>query len=416
MLSTIAKPFGMLLMFLYTLVGNYGIAIFLVAVVIKIIMLPFQMKSKRGTIQQARLQPMISEIQRKHSGNQSKISEETMKLYKEEGVNPASGCIWSFLPLPIMIALFQVIRQPLTMMMGVTAQELTLITAQLESMDFVSALSPQFIQIAQSIFITENFSFFQHLSANLRPIDFTFFAGVNFGLAPQWDYLWSADINLYGTLVAGLILFLIPFMSAGTQFLSMEINRRITPTAQNDQAAQMNGMLKFMPLMSVYIGFVTPAALGFYWVVSTALQIVQDVWLTKVYSKTIIAEEAEKAEARKKREAELEAKRLETERKKAEGIAPQNPNTSKRKMQSTEKQQQIERAAEWQRKNSPTKIAPEEPSRVGARRYARGRAYDPNRYGDPIDDYDDSEDYDDTDSFDDSSVEFIDETESETDE
>ncbi|NLB29817.1 MAG: membrane protein insertase YidC, partial [Clostridiales bacterium] len=122
MLNAIAKPFGMLLMWLYELVANYGIAVILFALVVKIILLPFQMKSKRGTMQQARLQPRQAEIQKKHGANKQKYNEELQKLYKEEGVNPASGCIWGLLPFPILIALYQAIRFPLTIMMGVGAE------------------------------------------------------------------------------------------------------------------------------------------------------------------------------------------------------------------------------------------------------------------------------------------------------
>ena len=383
MLNGIARPFGMLLMFLYDLVSNYGVAIFLFAIVIKAILLPFQMKSKRGMIQQARLQPKIAELQKKHGDNKAKINEEMMKLYKAEGVNPASGCIWGFLPLPIMLALFQVIRQPITIMMGVAAEEYTAITELLQKLDFTTDLSSYYEQIAQSQFITKNFNLFESLSASLRKIDFNFVKGLDFGLTPQYDFLWNSDIARYGTWLAGFAIFLIPLISGGVQFLSAGINRKLNPPAAavEGQAKSMNTMMMLMPLFSVYIAFITPAALGFYWTVSTVLQIIQDIWLTKVYTKKIEAEEAVKSEERRKKEAEIEAKRLETERKKAEGIVERNPNTSKRKKQKSGKQEQLEKAAEWQKKNTPTdEETVFEPSRVGKRRYARGRAYDPDRY------------------------------------
>ena len=112
MMAAIARPFGMLLMFLYSFVGNYGVALILFAVVVRAILLPFQMKSKRGMMKQARLQPKLAELQSRHGTNKAKINEEMAKLYKEEGVNPASGCLWGLLPFPIMIALFLVIREP----------------------------------------------------------------------------------------------------------------------------------------------------------------------------------------------------------------------------------------------------------------------------------------------------------------
>jgi len=139
-------------------------------------------------------------------------------------------------------------------------------------------------------------------------------------------------------------------------------------------------MMMFMPLFSVYIGFITPGALGFYWTVSTAFQILQDILLTKFYSKKIEEEEALKYEERRKKEAEIEAKRIETEQKKAEGLVERNPNTSKRKKQKSDRQGQLDKATEWQKKTAPEEEEVYEPSRVGNRRYARGRAYDPDRY------------------------------------
>ncbi|MCL2125780.1 MAG: membrane protein insertase YidC [Oscillospiraceae bacterium] len=382
MLNGIARPFGMVLMFLYTLVSNYGVAIMLFAIVIKAILLPFQMKSKRGMIQQARLQPKIAELQKKHGTNKAKLNEETMKLYKEEGVNPASGCIWGILPLPIMLALFQVIRQPITIMMGVAAEQFAEITEKLTSMGFVSTLSDYYVQIDQSQFITKHFSVFQGISSNLREMNFNILPGLNMGLTPQWDFIWNGDIEKYGTWLAGFIIFLIPLLSGGVQFLASALNRKLNPPAMVDgQAKSMNTMMMLMPLLSIYIAFITPAALGFYWTISTVLQIVQDVWLTKVYTKRIEAEEAIKNEERARKEAELEAKRLETERKKAEGLVERNPNTAKRKKQKSDKQEQIGKAVEWQKKNAPVEEdTTNEPGRVGKRRYARGRAYDPDRY------------------------------------
>ena len=392
MLEAIARPFGMLLMVLYTLVDNYGIAIFLFAFLIKLVLLPFQMKSKRGQIQQARLQQMIAELQKKHGANKTKLNEETMKLYRDEGVNAASGCIWSILPLPIMLALFQVIRQPILIMMGVSAGEFALITDQLEIMNFATNISPSYLQIAQAQFISANLSQFQHLSANLRSIDFNFLMNLNLGLPPQWDFLWNADLSLYGTWLAGFILFLIPFISGGLQYLSTSINQKINPAlSMNEQANSMSAAFKIMPLFSIYFCFVTPAALGFYWTVSTVFQIIQDVWLTKVYSKKILAEVLIKEEERKRKVAEIAAKRRATELKRVEGNVERNPNTSKRKRQMNEKQEQIEKSVEWQKRNSKTAREPEyAPSRVDNRRYARGRAYVPERYGNSESEFDEA--------------------------
>jgi len=392
MFAAIARPFGQFLMFLYGWVGNYGIALALFAIVVRGIMLPFQMKSKRGMMRQARLQPKIAELQKKHGANKTKLNEEMAKFYKEEGVNPASGCLWGFLPLPIMLALFLVIREPLTMMMGVSADLLSqtpladgsigAIFAKLQEMGFESTVQPYYIQVDQAQFISANFSQFAGLSDALRPMDFHI-GILNLGAQPQWNFLWTTDWGSVDIWLPGLLLFLIPLISGGAQFLASTINRKISPPATPDgQGKTMQTMMMLMPLMSVYFAFITPAALGFYWAIGTVLQIGQDLWLTKRFNKILDAEDFVRNEERIKKEAEIEAKRLETERKKAEGLlVERNPNTSKRKKQISEKQEQLERTAEWEKKNAPPDPdEKQEPSRVENRRFARGRAYDPDRY------------------------------------
>ena len=76
--------------------------------VIKLIMLPFQMKSKKSMMRMSRFQPMIQEIQTRYKNNQVKMNEELQRLYAAEGVNPMSGCLGSFLPFPILIALYSI--------------------------------------------------------------------------------------------------------------------------------------------------------------------------------------------------------------------------------------------------------------------------------------------------------------------
>ena len=387
MLNAIARPFGQFLMLLYDWVGNYGLSIILFAIAVKFILLPFQMKSKPGMMRQTRLQPKINEIQKKYASNKTKANEEIAKLYKSEGVNPASGCLWSFLPLPIMFALYLVIRQPLTMMMGLPENLLTeggAIYEKLKDLVFASTIpAGPYEQIHQAKWIGYFFDQFKQLDIQgLRLLDFNFL-GIDLGAQPQYDFLWTTDWRDASVWLPNLALFLVPIISGGSQFAATAINRKMMPMSTPEgQGKSMQNMMMLMPLLSVVIAFSTPAALGFYWSIGTILQIAQDVWLTKRYTKKLDAEEAAKNAERKKKEAEIEAKRVDTERKKAEGLlVERNPNTSKRKKQKSDKQEQIDKAAEWEKKNAPDEEAKDnEPSRVENRRYARGRAYDPDRY------------------------------------
>jgi YidC/Oxa1 family membrane protein insertase len=134
--------------------------------------------------------------------------------------------------------------------------------------------------------------------------------------------------------------------------------------------------------MSLWIGFVMPGALGLYWIATSVFQIIQDYVLTKIFNKQLDAEDAERNERLKAKADEIERKREETKRLREEGATVVNPNTSKRKMQKGEKQKTLEEANKWENANRPRKPGEEdEPSRVGDRPYARGRAYVADRFG-----------------------------------
>ena len=110
----ICVPFAWVLRTFYELTGSYGWALVLFTIVVKLITLPFQMKSKKSMMRMNLFQPKVKEIQTKYANNPTRMNEEMQLLYTQEGVNPMSGCLWSFLPLPILMALYSIIRQPIT--------------------------------------------------------------------------------------------------------------------------------------------------------------------------------------------------------------------------------------------------------------------------------------------------------------
>ena len=110
----ICVPFAWVLRTFYELTGSYGWALVLFTIVVKLITLPFQMKSKKSMVRMSRMSGKMQEIQKKYANNQLKMQEEMQKFYQEEGFNPMSGCLWSLIPFPILIALYSIIRQPIT--------------------------------------------------------------------------------------------------------------------------------------------------------------------------------------------------------------------------------------------------------------------------------------------------------------
>lgn len=387
MFEAIAKPFGWLLKFLYEFTGNYGIALILFALVIKLILLPFMVKSKKSTLRTARLQPKMKELEKKHGANKQKYNEELQKLYREEGINPMSGCIWSLIPFPILIALYYAIRYPLTIMMGI-GKELVetggAIFEKLTSLGFTPTMSDTYVQIEQAQFISNNFEQFKGLSDKLIKIDFSFL-GMDLGQMPDWKF-WKFDFSDPSVWMPQLGIFLIPVLAAVLTYLSSKIASKTNPAAEGTEGT-MKTMNLIMPIMTLWFGFIMPAAVGVYWASSMLFGVIQDLILNKTLGKSLAIEEAKRNEERRKREAELEEKRKETERLRAQNATMQNKNTSKRKQQMQERLERDQKSAEWEKthikkgkKVISVENADAEPSRVGDRPFARGRAYDPDRF------------------------------------
>ena len=394
----ITWPFAKLMVWLYNLTHNYGLALIFFALAVNLIMTPFMAKSKKSMMRSSRLQPRIQELQRRHEGNPQKLNAEMQKLYQEEGINPMSGCLWSLIPFPILIALYSVVRQPLTRMMFVAKEFVTTLQDYFVSNGLYQAANGRasaYLEIELAKLNHANWAqmtrdLADKLDPNLFDLDFSFL-GLNLGDQPQWNFFaktdWS-DPHVWGPAFG---LFLIPFISAGLSWVSMKISSASNPTTGDAQSqATMNTMNMMMPLMSVWICFVMPAAMGIYWIANSVFGMVRDYLLTKKYKAELDKEEAVKAAERAERDAEMEAKKAEYERLKAEGKTPLNTNTSKKKLQASEKQKLDERKAALDRADRAArrerlgiKETEKPASQVGNRRFARGRAYVPDRFSNP---------------------------------
>ena len=396
----IKVPFGWLLGILYHLTENYGLAMLIFAVLVQLVLLPINAKSKKSMMAMSRLTPKMQVLQKKYADDQQRLSEETQKLYKEEGVSMGGGCLWSLIPMFILIPLFSVIRDPIHYVLMESAENAAQIVEIIKGLapesfggnayyDQVSAaaLNPQYAAQIQAAI--------PDISARtLEGINFTNFLGIDMGAIPQWQ-IWKLPTwaNIGAVLVA--------LCSAGSQVLSMLISQKMNNSvitneqgiedkeaAKNSQANQTNKvMMWMMPLMSLWIGFTVPCALSLYWFVGGVVRTVEDAILTKHYRKIYDAEDAVRLQKAMEQEAiEAEKERVRAERRAAnpDGITE---NTSKKKMQKKLKaEEEAARAAaakEYAAKKG--KVTEEESktealSGIAERPYCKGRAYDPNRY------------------------------------
>ncbi|MBQ9646986.1 MAG: YidC/Oxa1 family membrane protein insertase [Oscillospiraceae bacterium] len=362
----ICIPFAWILRLFYNLTGSYGWALILFTLVVKLVLLPFQLKSKKSMIRMNQFQPKMREIQEKYANNQQKMNEELQLLYAQEGINPMSGCLWSLLPFPIIIALYSIIRQPLSRFMLLSSETIERVREIASGLGYVAeqaggrAAFYEEIQLAQ--FINDHFASFSGVGGLFR-MDYSFL-GLDLTVMPQtvWKQVFSGGWATFG-------LVLIPIVSAALSFFQSKVAMTGNGQKSDDVAArQTRSMMYMMPLMSLWIGFTLPAALGVYWIANSVFQIVQDVFLNKYFSTRMEQEETEKE--RKKREERV-AKMM-AAREQQRQFQEQANNRGKNKQP---QKKQTEKKSE--KKGSSTSEA----GRIGDRPYARGRAYDPEHYG-----------------------------------
>lgn len=387
-MSFITKIFAWPLKEFYLLTGNYGIAILLFTLLVNLILLPFMAKSKKSTMRTARLQPRMQELQRKYNGNPQQYQQAVSKLYRDEKINPMSGCLWSLLPFPILIALYSAIRQPLTKMMELGEDAVTALTEWVtNNAGYAATARSGYAEIEITDYIHQNYDAvvadLGDFSGKLIDMDFSFL-GMNLGQQPSFK-LWAFDWSDSAVWLPALGLFMIPVVAALLSWLSMKISTSTNPQVDRQAASMNKSMAVVMPLTSILICFTMPAALGVYWIFNSVCGILRDLVLTKIYTKQLDLDDLQRAERQK--ELEIERKREETERQKAAGATAKNKNTSKKKIQANQKQQNDERKASIEREERAARrarlgIQDEQPaSQVGTRRYARGRAYAPDRFG-----------------------------------
>ena len=399
----VTVPFGWLLGYLYDLTSNYGIAMIIFAVIMQLVLMPINAKSKKSMMKMSRMQPRIQEIQKKYEHDQQKQQEAIQQLQKEEGMGMGmGGCLWSLVPMLILFPLFTVIRQPITYILGEGAEVANQIIA------IVKELSPELFSnnnyYDQVVAAGEIATYAKEIAAaipgisaeTLAGINFDFF-GINLGAIPDWKF-WAWESFNWANIGA----FLIPVISTGSQYLQMLVSQKTNNSvitnekgvqdkelAENSQTAQQNkSMMLMMPLMTLWIGFTVSAGLSVYWFIGGLVRMISDPIMTKHYRKLYDIEDAE----RLKRSMELDAIEAEKERIRAERRAAnpegQTQNTSKKKLQKKlQQEEEAAKAAAAKEYAAKKGIVTEEEeaestciSGIPSRPYCKGRNYDPNRY------------------------------------
>ncbi|MBR0446336.1 MAG: YidC/Oxa1 family membrane protein insertase [Oscillospiraceae bacterium] len=413
----IRVPFGYLLDALYQFTTNYGLALILFSIIVKVIMMPTTVKSKRSMMKMSRLTPKIQEIQKKYENDQQKQNEAMQALYKEEGVSMGGGCLWSLVPLLILFPLYAVIREPLIYILHESKDIVQVIIQECSAegaglIEGIKTARDGYAQLIIAGRLFDNPELAQQIVAatadklpegaeiaarTLQGMDFSFL-GIDLSAKPEYNIfnkeVWSWNWAHIGA-------FLLPVLATLSQVATMLISQKVNNSlvtnekgiqdkeaAKNSQANQSTKALTYtMPLMTLFFGFSMPAALSLYWIIQSVVGTVLDNILTIKLRKEYDKEDAERLQkAIEADKAEQEKERIRAERRAAnpDGITE---NTSKKKLQQKQqREQEAAKAAAKKEFNAKRGIVEEEKEKpqamsgIADRPFCKGRNYDPNRY------------------------------------
>lgn len=291
-MSFIASLFGYLLEFIYNLVNNYGLAIILFSIVLKLVLLPISIKQQKTMQKSAKIQTKMKEIQTKYKNNPEKMNQEIMSLYKNEKMSPFSGCLSSIIQVILLFAVFYLVRSPLTFMKKVDPQVIENYTNEIKQEQQVNTAYPE-ISVIQYKGQKD-----QRVNINMD------FLGIDLSKVPTQSL---NDPRVY----------IIPVLYVISSFVSIRLTTNLQKgktkektneievidgepkqlEKQTDELAAMEqankSMSLFMPVMSIMIAVVAPLGLALYWLVNNLLMIAERLILNKVL-KSKEAEEDDK--------------------------------------------------------------------------------------------------------------------------
>lgn len=295
-------PLGWIMWLIYAVIQNYGIALLIFTVLVRVGMFPLSIKTQKTTAKTQLLAPKIEKLKQKYGNNKEKLQEETMKLYNEEGVNPMGGCGPALIQMPIFFGIIDVVRRPLTHICRISKDVLeNAATLAKEFIGKSGEVSRQFdyqAEIEIMKLAKSSPEVFNSLPADQFEKITQFensFMGIDFGLTPTFKpEVWT---------VTAVILVLIPILTGVLQMLMTFIvqhnQKKTNPTAPS--MGGMNIMLYGMNIFFVYTMFAYPFGLTFYFFVSALMSVVQQIVMHKIYTPERIAVMVEKEREKQKK-------------------------------------------------------------------------------------------------------------------
>lgn len=282
-MGAIANLFGYLLNFLYNIFNNYGIAIIIFSIILRVILMPVTISQQKTMKKSAKIQEKMNEIQKKYKNNPEKLNQETIELYKREKMSPFSGCLSSILQIIIILSVFWLVSKPLTYMKKVNTDIINGYIEEIKNEDGKSSAYPE-IQVIQKKASEDD-----RVNINMN------FFGLDLSKVPNQN---MSDYKVY----------IIPALYVITSFISIKITNgkkkkdrvlqleektasdKEDSTEKSDENESLEamqemskGMNYMIPIMSISIAFIAPLGLALYWLISNILIIVEKMIIDKIY-------------------------------------------------------------------------------------------------------------------------------------
>lgn len=280
-MGAISSIFGYLLNWLYNFFNNYGVAIIVFTVLLKIILIPITIKQQSTLKKSNKLQEQMKVLQVKYKNNPEMLNQEMMNLYKSEKISPFSGCLSSILQLVIILSVFWLVSQPLTYMKKVDADVINQYKQEITQSGNTQTAYPEIA------IINQKGSSDERVQINME------FLGIDLSKVPTQSL---NDWRVY----------IIPGLYIITSIISVKLTTNMQkkdkekekkkdiviedgkPKEEEEEInpmEQMNkNMLYMMPIMAVMISIVAPLGLALYWLISNILMIIERLVINKVMS------------------------------------------------------------------------------------------------------------------------------------
>lgn len=288
MISFFANIFGYILNYIYNFIGNYGWAIIIFSILVKILMLPISIKQQKTVKKTAKIQQKMKEIQLKYKGNQEKLNEATIELYKSENMSPFSGCLSAIVQIVLLFSVFYLVRSPLTYMKKVDTDVINKYSTIIQENEISPKSNYPEIDIIREIDSIKNLKKDDQEENSEEKIDLSEindeeldnmninmeFLGLNLAQVPTKSSDWKA--------------YIIPFLYVIISIISMKMTTMNTNKNENDDefaaVAQMNKNMTYtFPIMYLAVALIAPLGLALYWLMNSLLMIVERLILNKLF-------------------------------------------------------------------------------------------------------------------------------------